>query len=118
MVIFVAMIEVVEYKESMFVSSLEIYKKAGYCHKHYARWVKTQLHIIAEKDVDYFDIIEKEHQDKFFPKTWNHRHKALWLKPGLYFLTIDIAIHVCLMAKTGKGKRLKEFLQKYKTILK
>lgn len=105
------MIDIVDYKGQNFVSSLDIYKNVGYNHRHYARWVKTQLYIIAVKDIDYFDILEKEHQEKFFPKTWNHRHKRLWLSPGLYFLTIDMAIHVCLMAKSRKGKRLKEHLK-------
>ncbi len=111
--IFTPMIEVVEWNGSRYVSSLDLYKGVGYNHTQYARWVKTQLHLIATKDVDYFDIVEKEHQEKFFPKTWNHRHKSLWLKPGLYFLTIDMAIHVCLMAKSGKGKKIKEYLKDY-----
>jgi len=108
------MIEIVEQDGKRFVCSLDVYKRAGYNPTQYSRWVKNQLHNNAEKDVDYFDIIEVSHQEKFFPKSWNHRHKSLWAKPGLYFLTIDMAISVCFMAKTIKAKKLKSFLQSNK----
>lgn len=109
--IFVYMISVIEHEGRRVVCSLDVYKHAGYSPINYARWVKNQLHNHAQKDIDYFDITDRNHQETFFPKTWNHRHRALWEKPGIYFLTIDMAISVCFMAKTVKSKKLKAFLQ-------
>jgi hypothetical protein len=114
MSIIVSMISIIEVDGHKRVCSLDVYKNAGYLPKHYSRWVKTQLTNVAQKDVDYFDIIDPDHQERFYPKSWNKRHQRLWEKPGLYFLTMETAILVCAMAKTVKSKKLRVFLQQNK----
>ncbi len=105
------MITITEHNGRRLVSSLEVYKKAGYNPTKYARWFRVNLCDMGQKGIDYFDITEKEHQNKFFPKAWHHKTR---ISPELYFLTIETAITVCFMAKTESAKKLKLFLQLHK----
>lgn len=105
---FEEMIKIIEHDGKQLVSSLEVYKKAGYNLTHYSRWVKMGLYNMGKKDVDYFDITEPCDQDLFFPKTWSRKTRSA---PEVYFLTINTAITICFMAKTESAKRLKLFLQ-------
>ena len=110
MCIFGCMITIIEHQGKKLVSSLEVYKRAGYSPNHHTRWLRDFIST-AQKNTDYFDITEKAHQDNFFPKNWHHNSK---IKQELYFLTIEMAISACLIAKTESAKKLKLFLQLHK----
>lgn len=105
---FEEMIKIIEHDGRQLVSSLEVYKKAGYNLSHYSRWVKINLYNMGKKDVDYFDITDPGNQRLFFPKTWSHKSRSA---PEVFFLTINTAITICFMAKTESAKKLKLFLQ-------
>lgn len=113
MTTFESMIDIVEYEGKKLINSLELYKTAGYLPKHYTRWIKTHFPDNAHLNIDYFDFSAP----CLFPRNTNHRRELKWItsvKCKIYFLTIDMAITMCLIAKTEKAKKLKLFLQLHK----
>ena len=95
------MIEIVEQDGKKLVCSLDLYKSVGYHPWQYARWLRTHVYNNAEKDLDYFDM-----QDTPSGKI------ASGPKCVKYLFTIELAITVCLFAKTESAKKLKTWLQK------
>ncbi len=104
------MITIIEHNGMKLVSSLELYRKVGYSNDHHVRWLRDFIST-ADKDIDYFDITDKQHQNTFFPRTWQKSHRV---KQELYFFTIPFAISACLVAKTQNAKKLKLFLEIHK----
>jgi len=109
------MVTIIEYEGKRLVSSLDIYKQAGYSPCHHTRWLRDITNI-AQKNIDYFEIININNQEIIFPyknkyHTYNGK-KSTQQRPC--FFTIEMAIYSCIRAKTEKAKKLKLFLQLHK----
>ncbi len=106
-----AMITVFEQDGKKLITSIELYKKAGYSPSHYSRFLNIQLYNNAEKGIDYFDMTA----ENSLLITANLRIPKSSIKyPKIYMITFDMAITICLIAKTDSAKKLKFWLQKNK----
>lgn len=113
------MITIIEHDGKKLVSSLEVYKNVTYNKRHYARWARTHILGYAKKNIDYFDITDENHQKALFTHTHSLPNKSILFRNNCdiapsFFLTLDLAISLCFIAKTENAKKLKLFLQIHK----
>lgn len=103
------MITIYTQGDKKLVDSLELYKKAGYAPQKYNRWLQMHIYNYAQKEIDYFDYQDIKNRPLRKSGDQDMRFRA-----PRYLITIEMAITVCLIAKTESAKRLKIWLQNNK----
>jgi phage anti-repressor protein len=94
------MIELHNKNGATVVNSVDLYKTIGYAPGKYSRWLTIHFYGYAQKEMDYYDCVAQEKKYTSAPK-----------HPKEYWLTIDFAVSICLIAKTESAKKLKIYLQ-------
>jgi len=75
------------------INSREVYNYLGLGKGQYSRWIKTNLLDIFTENTDYVGV----------------RHEVEGNKIVDYIVTIEVVKHLCMMARTDKGKETRDY---------
>ena len=76
------------------VNSRELYDALGLAKGQYARWTEKNIVGFFERDLDYIGV----------------RHDVEGNIVTSYVVTIDTAKHLAMMARTKRGKKIRDYL--------
>lgn len=92
------LIKIENKEEKQVISARELYEKLGFESKNWSRWEKTNI-----ENNDFF-VANQDYQPFFIMKNGNETKD--------YWITIEMAKHLCMMSRTTKAHEIREYFIK------